>query len=197
MKCDNCKKREANVQYSENINGVKKELHLCEECSKKLGITDQMNFHIGLDFPSIFGGIFEDFADFAEPSFTPLLNEIRDVKCETCGISFDDIVNTGRLGCPDCYETFESRLDQILKRMQGSNRHVGRLGKVTENKINVDQQNKLDKHEKEIKAETEIEKLEKDLKLAIKEERYEDAAKIRDEIKKLSKWNAKNIKRTV
>ena len=187
MKCDNCKKREANVRYSENINGVKKELHLCEECSKKLGITDQMNFHMGLDFPSIFGGIFEDFTNFAEPNFTPLLNEIRDVKCKTCGISFDDIVNTGRLGCPDCYETFESRLDPILKRMQGSNRHVGRLGKVTENKINVEQQHESDKQEKEIKAETEIEKLEKDLKLAIKEERYEDAAKIRDEIKKLLK----------
>ena len=79
MLCDNCGKREANVRYSENINGRKKELNLCEECSKKLGITDQMNFHMGLDFPSLFGGIFEDFADFAEPSFTPLLNEIRDV----------------------------------------------------------------------------------------------------------------------
>ena len=35
--------------------------------------------------------------------------------------------------------------------------------------------------------ENKIEKLQEDLKLAIKEERYEDAAKIRDEIKKMSK----------
>lgn len=34
MLCENCKKREANVKYSENINGVKKEMNLCEECSK-------------------------------------------------------------------------------------------------------------------------------------------------------------------
>ena len=38
--------------------------------------------------------------------------------------------------------------------------------------------------QKENKAISKIEKLKEDLKQAIKEERYEDAAKIRDEIKK-------------
>ena len=39
----------------------------------------------------------------------------------------------------------------------------------------------------ENKTENKVEKLQEDLKVAIKEERYEDAAKIRDEIKKMSK----------
>ncbi len=177
MLCENCKKREANVCYSENINGVKREMHLCEECSKELGISEQMNFNMGLDFPSIFGGIFED--------FPMLLNEVKDVTCKTCGLSFDDIVSNGRLGCPDCYETFESRLDPILKRLQGSNRHTGRLGEIPEKKIDIKKTEK--KKETETSKESKIEKLEKDLKDAIKEEKYEEAAKIRDEIKKLSK----------
>ena len=177
MLCENCKKREANVCYSENINGVKREMHLCEECSKELGISEQMNFNMGLDFPSIFGGIFED--------FPMLLNEVKDVTCKTCGLSFDDIVSTGRLGCPDCYETFESRLDPILKRLQGSNRHNGRLGEIPEKKIDIKKTE--DKKETETTKESKIEKLEKELKDAIKEEKYEEAAKIRDEIKKLSK----------
>ena len=191
MLCENCKKREANVCYSENINGVKREMHLCEECSKELGetsngmclsekelgISEQMNFNMGLDFPSIFGGIFED--------FPMLLNEVKDVTCKTCGLSFDDIVSTGRLGCPDCYETFESRLDPILKRLQGSNRHNGRLGEIPEKKIDIKKTEK--KKETETTKESKIEKLEKELKDAIKEEKYEEAAKIRDEIKKLSK----------
>ena len=177
MLCENCKKREANVCYSENINGVKREMHLCEECSKELGISEQMNFNMGLDFPSIFGGIFED--------FPMLLNEVKDVTCKTCGLSFDDIVSTGRLGCPDCYETFESRLDPILKRLQGSNRHTGRLGEIPEKKIDIKKTEK--KKETKTTKESKIEKLEKDLKDAIKEEKYEEAAKIRDEIKKLSK----------
>ena len=129
MLCENCKQREANVRYSENINGVRKEMHLCEQCSRELGIADNMNFDMGLDFPSLFGGIFED--------FPLLLNEVKDVTCKTCGLSFDDIVNNGRLGCPDCYETFESRLDPILKRMQGSNRHTGRLGEISEKKVDI------------------------------------------------------------
>ncbi len=178
MLCENCKQREANVHYSENINGVKKDMYLCEECSRELGVTDQMNFNMGLDFPSLFGGIFED--------FPMLFDEVKDVTCKTCGLSFDDIVNNGRLGCPDCYETFESRLDPILKRMQGANRHIGRLGEIPEKTV----KNTATPQEKEPEVQ-EIEKLEKDLRNAIKEERYEDAAKIRDEIKKKSKKNSK------
>ena len=140
-----------------------------------------MHIHMGLEFPSLFGGIFEE---LMEPDFMPLFNEIKDIKCKSCGISFDDIVNTGKLGCPECYETFESRLDPILKRIQGTNRHVGRLGKIGENKINIENDNEKENKNKE---ESKLEKLEKNLKQAIKEERYEDAAKYRDEIKKLSK----------
>ena len=55
MLCDNCGKREANVKYSENINGRKKELNLCEECSHKLGI-DQMDFSMPIDFSNFFEG---------------------------------------------------------------------------------------------------------------------------------------------
>ncbi len=175
MLCENCKQREANVRYSENINGVKREMHLCEECSRELGITDNMNFDMGLDFPSLFGGIFED--------FPMLLNEVKDVTCKTCGLSFDDVVNSGRLGCPDCYETFESRLDPILKRMQGANRHTGRLGEISEKQVEL----KKEKPKKEEVKESKLENLEKQLKEAIKEERYEDAAKLRDEIKKQQK----------
>ena len=43
------------------------------------------------------------------------------------------------------------------------------------------------KSEKENKTENKVEKLQEDLKVAIKEERYEDAAKIRDEIKKVER----------
>ena len=164
MLCDNCGKREANVKYSENINGRKKELNLCEECSQKLGITN-MDFNMPIDFSSFFGEFMED---FAKPDFMPLLDEIKALKCDQCGYTFDDIVNTGRLGCGNCYEIFGERLDPIIKKIQGANRHVGRIGKIIDNKI-----------------EQKLEKLQEDLKQAIKEERYEDAAKIRDEIKKM------------
>ena len=184
MLCDNCGRREANVRYSENINGVKKELNLCEKCSQELGITN-MDFSMPIDFSSFFGEFMEDFKN---PDFMPLLNEIKQLKCDQCGYTFDDIVNTGKLGCGNCYSVFEERLDPIIKRIQGSNKHVGRIGKIIDNKID----NKTDKKvsEKENKKDeseektSRLEELQEKLKQAIKEERYEDAAKLRDEINK-------------
>ena len=185
MLCDNCGKREANVRYSENINGVKKELNLCEECSHKLGI-DQMDFSMPIDFSNFFEGFIDD---FGENTFLPMLDDIRALKCNSCGYTFDDIARTGRLGCKDCYDVFQDRLDPIIKRIQGSNKHVGRIGKIIDSKI----ENSINENEKEVEEKKDkkqipaLEKLENDLKQAIKEERYEDAAKIRDEIKKLEK----------
>ncbi len=182
MLCDNCGRRQANVRYSENINGKKKELNLCEECSKKLGITN-MEFSMPIDFSSFFGEFMED---FAESPFMPLLNEVKTLKCDQCGYTFDDIVNTGKLGCGNCYEVFESRLDPIIKRIQGANRHVGRTGKIIDQKIDqkINKKTNSNKEETSNKKEKELEKLQEDLKQAIKEERYEDAAKLRDEIKR-------------
>ena len=193
MLCDNCGKREANVRYTENINGRRTELNLCEECSKKLGIGE-MNFNLPIDFSDFFSSILDD---FDTPDLLPLLNEIKSVKCDNCGYTFDDIVNSGKIGCENCYEVFEDRLDNLIKRVQGSNRHVGRIGKIIDKKIedktnfknlteNVKNEN-IKNGEKEITKESKIEKLKEDLKFAIKKERYEDAAKIRDQIKKLEK----------
>lgn len=184
MLCENCGKREANVRYSENINGVKKEMHLCEECSRKLGITDRMDFRMpSLDFSNLFGSFLED---FSTPEFMPLLSEVKQIKCDSCGSTFDDIINTGRYGCANCYDVFEDRMDPILKKLQGSNRHNGRLGKISDNKIKFEKDIKSDNKVEKVK-ENKLEKLQEDLKIAIKEERYEDAAKIRDEIKKEEK----------
>ena len=59
MLCDNCGKREANVRYTENINGKVRELNLCEECSEKLGIGG-MDFNMPIDFSSFLGGFMDD-----------------------------------------------------------------------------------------------------------------------------------------
>ena len=164
----------------ENINGRKKELHLCEECSKKLGI-ENIDFNMPIDFSSFFGGLLED---FGTNDFMPLFNEVKQLKCDNCGYTFEDIVNTGKLGCENCYSVFENRLDPIIKKIQGSNKHVGRTGKIIDSKISEKINNKDSKTENN-KDVSKVEKLQNDLKKAIKEEKYEEAAKIRDEIKKI------------
>ena len=191
MLCDNCRKKEANVRYWENINGKKRELNLCDECSKKLGIG-QIDFSMPIGISSFLGGFMED---FQTKEFMPMLNELKTLKCNSCGYTFDDIINTGRLGCKNCYDIFQDRLDPIIKKIQGDNRHVGRIGKIIDSKIDNINDDKEESMKKDIKNGgnskednkelSKIVKLQEELKKAIAEEKYEEAAKIRDEIKKL------------
>ena len=204
MLCENCRRREAKVHYTENINGITRELNLCEECSQKLGITDSLSMNMPVDFSNLFGSLLEDFESI---NFKPVLNEVKQVRCDNCGTTFEDIVNTGMMGCGNCYDVFSKRLDPILKRIQGANRHVGRIGKIIDNKIdeklkqsgskeNNDSNNMNNANNNKIESannskdndkKVKLEQLQEQLKLAIKEERYEDAAKIRDEIKQIEK----------
>ena len=159
MKCDNCGRNEATVKYSENINGVKRNLNLCHECSEKLGIN-KMSFNIPIGISDFFGGFFDD---FETDGFEPFLAQARNIKCNNCGITFDDIINTGKLGCGECYETFESKIAPLMREIQGSNKHEGRLGKSKN--TNLDFSNKIESD----KENDEILELKEQLKKAIKD----------------------------
>ena len=179
MKCENCGKNNANVKYTQIINGEKKQMFLCEECSQKLGIND-LHFNMPINFTSFLSDFFNDMNDI---SLMPSLDNVNTIKCKKCGLTWDDFLHTGKFGCSNCYDDFELRIDPILRSMQGATNHVGRLGEVRQgNSVKQNLDDKIQKEENENVRK--IEKLKNDLKQAIKEERYEDAAKIRDEIKK-------------
>ena len=110
-------------------------------------------------------------------------------------MTFEEFMETGKFGCSNCYESFESKIDPILKNIHGANRHVGRLGEIApasnleikkNEVISKDKTNKT-KESKTSSKQSKEDKLKQELQKAIKEERYEDAAKLRDEIKKLEK----------
>lgn len=153
MKCQSCGKKEATVKYYENINGAKKELHICSDCANKLGFAH---------FPDIFSPMFVSIPDYID-------DEV--LECEKCGYTLDDYTKTGLFGCPECYNTFNESLDELFLKIHGKNRHV-----------------KLDKTKSKDKIENKkykIEELKEQIQQLIKEEKYEEAAVIRDKIKKL------------
>ena len=190
MLCDKCKKNEANVKYTEIINGEKKEMMLCEECSHKLGL-DNMSFNMPIDFSSFFGGLLED-EMYNDQEFMPLFQKVKELKCDNCNMTYDEFVNQGKFGCEECYNVFSNKIDTLLNRLHGSNRYLGRKALRSSQDINNKESNmkdefngdKKDKNNKDIN-ENKLQKLQNDLKKAISDERYEDAAKIRDEIKKI------------
>jgi protein arginine kinase activator len=161
MKCSNCGKNNANVSFQQNINGEVTSLHLCEECAHKLGIFNS--------FDDIFSPMTLDF-DFMLP---------EEIKCKNCGYTLSKYKSTGLFGCDNCYSTFKNEVDRILKTIQGSNRHVGRLNaaktKTTKAKEKVE------------KVDNKLDSLKTRLQEEIKAEEFEKAAITRDEIKKLEK----------
>jgi protein arginine kinase activator len=53
MLCEKCKKNEANVHISKNINGRTTDLHLCESCARESGELLSMNQFLGNFFESV------------------------------------------------------------------------------------------------------------------------------------------------
>ena len=47
------------------------------------------------------------------------------LRCAACGSTLRDFRESGRLGCAQCYESFETHLRDLLRRLHGSSQHVG------------------------------------------------------------------------
>lgn len=186
MKCENCGENEANVKYTQIINGVKKQMSLCDKCAEKLGIND-MEFNMPISFSSFLGDVFDIYEDTLPEIIKP-----KTLTCDKCNMTYDEFLQTGKFGCEECYEVFKTKLDQILKNIHGANKHVGRIGifnNSSESFENVENSKNDKINDKNLKVQknekSKIEELQERLKQEIKEERYEDAAKTRDEIKKI------------
>ena len=79
MKCQNCGKNNANVRYTQIINGEKKEFILCEECAEKLGINSKIHFDMNMNFGSILGDFFDEYK-----SNYGLLGDFPELEPERC-----------------------------------------------------------------------------------------------------------------
>ena len=162
-----------------NRYGKKKELILCSECAKKLGLD---NMDIGYEFggmSDILGGLFNG---PLEDTRIPLIHT-SNLECKTCGTNYNNFITDGMLECEDCYNTFDKQIDKVLKNIHNSNRHIGRKPSEQSNKVAEESA----EYEIENKEETKLEKLQKELRKAVEEERYEDAAKLKNQIKEIEK----------
>ena len=130
MLCENCGKNNANVKYTQIINGEKKQMFLCEDCSQKLGIND-LHFNMPINFTNFLTDFFDDMKDI---TLMPEIAGSKSIKCNKCGLTWDEFLNTGKFGCSNCYDDFEFKIDPILRSLQGATRHVGRFRRCCKRK---------------------------------------------------------------
>ena len=160
MLCEVCKQNQATVHLTEIVNEQMSELHLCEACANQKGA--QVESHFGL--ADLLSGLAE-FGKTQEPE------EVSTKACPSCGMTYDDFRKVGRLGCAECYPTFKRSLGSLLKRIHGSPIHVGK------SPVRLIKPAKI--------AKSELLELKRKLERAIEEEAFEEAAKLRDQIRRL------------
>ena len=83
--------------------------------------------------------------------------------CPSCGCTPEDINQTHRLGCAECYTTFKEPVQLGIQKYQFGDKHAGKAPSAWTSKIKVRE-------------------MEEALKKAVSEERYEDAAELQKAI---------------
>lgn len=158
MKCEKCGINTATTHIRTVVNGVISEKNLCSHCAATEGYTTTSQTSLAGMLASMFGEVVE-----TKP-------QIRKT-CPVCGCSFNDIAHSGKAGCADCYTTFKAELLPYLKRVHGSTKHIGKIPNNAPLAV--------------IPEEDTVQSLRMELNRLVAEEKYEQAAVIRDKIKKL------------
>lgn len=181
MLCEKCKIREANIRYTEVVNGVATEHNLCSHCAKEMDFGQYPGLAGLFDSEYPIGKLLSQLLGLGGGEETKQAEELANLVCPTCKTTYGDFVKNSQFGCPDCYRMFDLLISDKLKQLHGSDTHTGKRpeGETEEAEEDV--------FEKPLSYEEQVEILRSKLKEAVAEEDYEAAAAYRDEIRALEK----------
>ncbi len=159
MKCGICDENEAVIHVQQIMGNEVVELHLCESCAKKRGISSSDD-KIELSLSQLLTGLIDPKGEGKE--------ERSNETCPRCGMKLSEFRKDGRLGCGECYTSFKREVDLFLENTVGTTRHRGKYPArlVAYKSLLVDRELLKDR-----------------LKEAVVHEDYEEAAVIRDKLR--------------
>jgi protein arginine kinase activator len=161
MVCENCGSTDAVVHLTQIVNNEMSTHHLCEKCAADKGLESAPET-TNMPLMDVISQMTQETVSASEPSNT---------ECSFCGLTFEGFRQTGRLGCPHCYETFSDHLPRLLRRIHGSTRHVGKIYLPPDPSVS--------------EMEKRLEGLRRKLERAVQSEDFERAAQLRDQIRDL------------
>lgn len=157
MTCQRCQ-HAASVHLTDTVDGRRRELHLCAACAKKAGVLPPES-----PAPLALDSVVQE---LIVSNVGELVGELAGLTCPLCGLKFMEYRAGGRLGCPNDYKVFARGLLPLLGRAHGASRHVGKAAKSRPAAAAIDR----------LRARV-------DLRLAIAREDYEEAARLRDQLR--------------
>jgi protein arginine kinase activator len=163
--CTACQKAIATVVIMDLSEGaVTGSQHVCQACAELLGI--------GAPKPPKFAPeLLEDLLGGLKPGRG---RGKTSEACPGCGMTPSDFRSKGRLGCPRCYESFRGELMPLLQRIHEAQSHRGRLPAVVPQAPPPPDERTLSEVRRRLED-------------AVRGERYEEAARLRDELRKLER----------
>ena len=167
MLCQICGQHPATTHIKTIVNGKLMEYHLCTDCAKQKGYGNIFS-NWGMDFSNLLGGFLGNSLDNSQVT-----------RCPTCGASFEEITQSGKIGCADCYKTFRSQLLPVIQRIHGTTHHKGKVPGGSALRITGGE------HQIMPVKESPLEEKKRLLKQAIEQQDFEQAAVLRDQIKEM------------
>ncbi len=158
MICNICGSKEATIHLTEIVNGQMAEVHICEACAEEKGTEFKTYFNFG-DLLAGIPGI--EKVSGSSGKKEPLI-------CKDCGMNYEEFAKNGRLGCGGCYASFQKPLATVINQVQRSEYHTGK---------------KPSRIPKNTRSVHDLRQLQDRLRKCIQTEAFEDAARLRDEIK--------------
>lgn len=168
MQCDICAKKKATVHLTEIVDEQMSEMHLCEECAHQKSAQMEQQF-----------GLADLLAGLSSTPSTSKEAKEGTLVCSSCGLNYEDFRKFGRLGCSQCYVSFKEHLSGLLRKIHGSNRHLGKTPYSLQGEASPIPTPAA------LLASENLEDLRKQLQSAIAAEDFEKAALLRDKIKSL------------
>jgi len=162
MLCQLCKNNEATIKISYMLANNKNEMNLCRECAEDKGIDNPFT-----SLPKIFENFIVEILSQEPIDAVNADDEEDHAKCSGCGTTWNSFQKTGLLGCEICYQVFKEELNILLRRIHGSNKHIGSRPRSQRSNIAV----------------SELKRIQMELQEAINSENFELAAQLRDLIR--------------
>jgi protein arginine kinase activator len=164
MSCEQCREREAVIHLTQIVNEQVTTLHLCERCAAEKGVESPGSL------PKTPLGTFLAAMGQELPEQTPVPR--AGDNCPRCGGSLQDFRESGRLGCSECYRSFEVPLRDLLRRLHGSTHHLGERYAADREPATPGERHQATE-------------LREQLRLAVETENFELAAELRDRLRVL------------
>ena len=160
----------ATIHLTQIVNNHTQKMDVCEACAKTKGVMESEAFSMANMFAKALGASLEANPSAPMPIPKIVKSQIKELTCPACGFKLSDLKVKGQLGCSECYTSFQKELAPIMENMHNKTTHVGKKSHTA-----------LTRAEDKSQLDT----LQASLTTAIKKEHFEEAARIRDEIKKL------------